>query len=143
MIVYDPGTGTSEANRLADNELFNGWSLSKIGTTDGSTYSSDSDSYDIEQIRTYLEGLTIAEDQVLNVYARIFKVYTVTYIGEGEVSVGADKILLPASEDSADYTIVKSYTPSSNTQNFEGWKVQSGIDNISAATLDGAAVEAP
>lgn len=123
MIVFDPGVGT-----LEDGQLFQGWSLVE-------EYSKETPSYTVPEIRDYIAGLgDWAEGTVLNIYARIFKTYSVTYLDPKNISMGSDVVLLPISETSATYKVSLDYDPESDTQLFEGWNVKSGSSHIEGYT---------
>ena len=118
--LYDPGAGT-----LAGNEIFRGWVM------DDPNYTKETETLTIEQVREELAGRNFTEgESTVNIYAVIFKTYTVSYLGEGNIALGSVTNLLTASETSVDFTINMAYTPSSSYQNFEGWKVSAGSSNI-------------
>ena len=146
-IVYDPGCGELDNNK---KELFDGWIISTIDTTDGSQYSIETEGKTIEEIREYLAGLEIKEGNVLNIYAKIVRTITVSYQGEAEnILLGTENIKVLGSDDPsdpnniADYTISMNYTPESSTQAFMGWNVAEGANNILSASFEGEDVEAP
>ena len=123
QIIYDPGIGT-----IPEDQLFNGWSLEQ-------SYTTTSASYTIPQLRTYIANMPDWEEgDVLNIYARIFKVYTVTYLGVHNVSLGADSVLVPVGAPSGSYTVSQDYEPDENTELFEGWNVVDGGSNIAGHT---------
>jgi len=129
MIVYDPGAGD-----LGDGLLFKGWKISTTNTTDGKDYTIKDTALTIADVRTYLEGMDIKEGDVVNIYAMIFKVYSVTYVAENGVALGSTNIELTQAEDSGSVTVDMAYTPSSSTQNFEGWIAIKGADKIEGYT---------
>ena len=137
-IVFDPGAGT-----VPNGQIFQGWSISTKNTTDGADYTTTSTRNTIADVRAYLRNLEITEGDVVNIYAMIYKTYTITYVGEENVSLGSDQILLLPNGAEADYTVNMNYTPSSDTYHFEGWNVTSGSDKINSATYNGSAVSAP
>lgn len=129
-VLYDPGVG-----EIDDNVVFRGWSLKP-------DYDKDDTALTIESLRNYIkehaDDKTITDDGVeliaegheLNVYAMLFKNITVTYIGEGNVSVGSANELLNLNTKSIEYTINMPYTPKEKTEHFEGWHVKNGGNNI-------------
>lgn len=124
-IVYDPGTGT-----LASGEQFLGW------TTDVAP-SSSSTRMTVSQVRSYLEGLSIKEGDVVTLNAVIGKVITLTYIDENGVALGSSKVnLIGSTETTGEFTVNMAYTPPKSDQNFEGWLVNNGRDNIVTASTD-------
>lgn len=133
-IVVDPAIEDMDSN-----EIFRGWSIDTAESdTDGPAYTKDTQSYDITAIRTYLENLTITEGDVLNIYGMIFKYYNVTYYGDkAGVSLGTDTVVVKSTEEttpSAPYTVNMAYTPGSGEQDFEGWSVSEGKNNVEGYT---------
>ena len=122
-IVYDPGAGT-----LAAKEIFRGWTIGDPN------YTKETEAKDIDDVRAYLASLSIKEGDVVNIYAMIYKTITISYLGDNNVSLGSETLLLLASETSATYTVNMSYTPPSSYQNFEGWNVTAGGSNIQGHT---------
>ena len=146
-IVYDPGCGQLDASK---KELFDGWVISTKNTTDGTEYDIDTEGKTIEEVRTYLADLEIAEGDVVNIYAKIVRTITISYQGEvqnillGTVNlkvIGSDNPDDPA--NIATYTINMNYTPQTSTQAFVGWLVASGGSNILSATFEGEDAELP
>ena len=135
-VVYDPGVG-----ELPEGQIFSGWTLTK-------DYTADTEVKDIAGIRTeiadYFTNNEVKEGDTLDVYAMIYKTYSVTYKeAEDGVSLSAESILMPVTQDTVEYTINQAYTPRTGEQNFLGWEVAEGAENISNATLEGAAVTEP
>ena len=65
----------------------------------------------------------------------IFKYYNVTYYGESQgISLGTDTVVLKPDEDHVSYTVNMAYTPGSGDQDFEGWLVSEGKNNIEGYT---------
>ena len=135
MIIYDPGVGT-----LEEGQIFSGWTLTE-------DYTAETEVKDIEGIRAeiadYFTSNTVKEGDELNVYAMIYKTFSVTYKDIDGVSLSASSILMPVAETSTEYTINQAYTPRTGEQNFEGWDVEEGTENISNASYDGASASAP
>ena len=143
-IVFDPGCGELSA---ANKELFDGWVISTVNTTDGKSYTIDTEGKTIEEIRSYLETLEISEGTVVNIYAKIVRTITIQYQGEDENTVlGSHIVKVLASdgpETTAEHTISMNYTPKTATQAFMGWNVLSGATNITSATYEGESATAP
>ena len=131
-IVADPGVGT-----LGDDQLFEGWSPDDLMKSDGTKYS-DSDDYvgkdyqtdttpmTIEDIRAYLDGLTLHEGDIVNVYAMVYKYCSVTYYGlDAGVSLGSDIVLRLMDDTSSEYTVNMAFTADANAK-FMGWKAVNG-----------------
>ena len=126
-IVYDP---EGELN-LPDGYVFYGkWS---VGNTN---YSEITDGITIQQVRDYIsnpnEIPSFAEGDVLNVYAVLFRNYTVRYLNRDGSTVGVDSVLVKNGETSKAYTVYMEYSDDDN-HHFEGWSVTEGQDNISYA----------
>lgn len=108
-ILYDPGIGGD----VPSGKVFKGWS---IGVAD---YDASTTSYTIEQVRQYVEGLTIKEGDELKLYAMFLNSYTVTYVDEKGVVIGGSSVL--GVEAELPYTVDQSYTPADNVHDFQGW----------------------
>ena len=127
-IVYNPGMGT---DNLAAGVKCMGW----IASADGNYTVADTAnalSFDgvRDRIRTQLNN-GVTDGTELNFYAMLFKLYSVTYLGENNSVYETDELLYradAATSPSLSYTINANYTPGENTRNFEGWKVNSNID---------------
>ena len=118
-ILYDPGSGT-----LADDELFIGW----VKT---SSYNSSTTVMTIEEVRTEMANMAITEGDVVDYYAAVAKIVTLTYFDEAGVSVvKQESKQLIGTDANVSFNVVAAYTPSEATENFEGWKVKSGSGNI-------------
>ena len=130
-IVVDPSIG-----ELESNEIFRGWSIDREESdSDGPAYTEDTEAEDIVAIRNYLLNLEIKEGDVVNIYGLIFKYYNVTYYGESQgISLGTDTVVLKPDEDHVSYTVNMAYTPGSGDQDFEGWLVSEGKNNIEGYT---------
>lgn len=146
-IVFDPGCGELDASK---KELFDGWVISTVDTTDGSHYTIDTEGKTIEDVRKHLEQLEIKEGNVVNVYAKIVRTITISYEGESDnTSIGSAVLKVigsdnPASTDNiAEYTINMAYTPATSTQAFMGWNVAEGSSNILTATYEGESATPP
>ena len=140
-IVYDPGAGTIPAG-----QLFRGWSIDTADTEDeyvGNAYTVDTEPMTIEGVREYLEALSIKEGDVVNIYAMLFETFTVTYIGDDNISLGSHTVVKTVNDEYGEYTVNMIYTPGDNTHNFEGWNVSEGSSNIVSATQGETAVAAP
>ena len=146
-IVYDPGCGELDSTK---KELFDGWIISTVNTTDGSSYTLETEGKTIEDVRDYLESLEITEGDVINIYAKVVRTLTVSYVGEVEnVLLGSSIVKVIGSDDPeseaniGEYTISMNYTPATSTQAFMGWNVVEGATNIVSATYDEEAAESP
>lgn len=124
-IIYDPGTGT-----LAQGELFRGWTTEQ-------DYTKDTASMTIEQVRqdvvSRVNQVNVDDTVTVTYYAMVFRAYTVIYLDEDNVSLGADSVLLKSNgqdEQYISYTVSMAYTHLAADQNFEGWKVSDGGSNI-------------
>ena len=129
--VYDPGLGTT----LPDSGyLFAGWYIAAKNTTT-KNFDTTTKGKTIDQVRKYLGDLEdIVEGDVINIYAIVFKVFSVTYLDENEISLGTDDVYLMLGQTSASYKVSKTYTPTDPTKNFEGWKTDDD-DMISNASM--------
>ena len=124
-ILYDPGAGE------VGGKLFKGWSLN-------SNYSvADADrGMTIDDVRNMVKERTpFAEGgEPLKVYAMLYNQIKITYLGEGNISLGTDTILHPSNEtvpeSGYEYTVLQAYTPKDPESNFEGWHVDEGANNI-------------
>ena len=118
-ILYDPGSG-----ELAEDELFLGWTTDK-------NYNSSTARMDIDDVRAEMAAKEITEGDEVNYYAVIAKIVTLTFFDDAGVSiVKQDSKQLIGSDESVTFDATAAYTPSMATQNFEGWKVESGSENI-------------
>ena len=136
MVVYDPGVG-----ELDDGVLFEGW-------VEDPNYNVNTESKTIADVRSDVtkklaEGITDADaagGASVTYYAKLVKQYNITYFdgksGDGTgngVSLGTTAIKVLASatgEDAkAKHTVMQAYTPDGD-EDFEGWKVADGGENI-------------
>ena len=115
QIVYDPGV-----DELGSGEIFKGWNISTKNTTDGLNYGSNTEAKTIDDIRTFLKTLTIAEGDVYNIYAMIFQAYNVQFKDEDGAMVHGET-LINKSGEAVSYTIKTDYTPKTEDQQFQGW----------------------
>ena len=127
-IVYDPGAGT-----LAEGDLFRGWSISTVNTTDGFSYDASTPTKDIGQVREFLEQANITEGDVYNIYPMIFRAYSVQFKDEDGVTIHSE-VLINRTGEAVSYTINTPYTPKEQDSAFLGWNVTNiGSDNINPA----------
>lgn len=127
-IVYNPGMG---ADNLADGVKCMGW----VASADGNYTVADTAnalSFDgvRDRIRTQLNN-GVTDGTELNFYAMLFKLYSVTYLGENNSVYETDELLYradAATSPAISYTVNANYTPGENSRNFEGWKVNSSSD---------------
>ena len=130
-IVYNPGVGT-----VPSGQQFRGWianaSYTAANASQGLTFAMVRDS-----IRNRLAA-GVTDGTELHFYAMLFKSYTVSYLDENGVVLATSDISFLASEGTPtkSYTVSAAYTPPSNSQKFEGWKVLTGGDNISGHTTN-------
>ena len=153
-IVFDPGLG--DGYQLGTN-MFRGWTIDAAdanpddGDPDtpnvyGANYDRNTKVYTIDDIDKFLAEKrvgSIAEGDVLNVYAMIFQTYTIAYYGlSTDISMGMHTVFAPLNENAqAPYTIDMTYTPEDNEHFFEGWKILEGEENIVSATApDGTVI---
>lgn len=133
-IVTDPGIGGA----LPANQIFVGW---YIGNSDD--YTTATAPKTIQDVRQYLADQTFTEGEtVIKVYAMIFKIFTVTYLDEQNISMGSDEVKVRTSESSGAYTVSKTYVPVDPTKNFEGWQTEND-SSISDAQYGGEAAAEP
>ena len=132
-IVADPGVG----GQIPTGQIFLGWYIS-----DTKYDSASVTPMTIDKVRQYLVDLEISEGMEVKVWAVILKVFAVTYLDEQGISMGTDEIKILSSENSASYTVSKTYTPVDPTKAFEGWDT-TDTSKISNAQYDGAAVSKP
>ena len=66
----------------------------------------------------------------------IFKTYTVTYLDESGKVLSTFSSQHLTSEANSDHTVNLQYTPPTSTQNFEGWRVSEGKNNIVSAIYE-------
>ena len=133
-IVTDPGIGGT----LPGNQIFVGW---YIGNSDD--YTTTTAPKTINDIRQYLVDQTFTEGEtIINVYAMIFKVFTVTYLDEQNISMGSDEVKVRTSESNGAYTVSKTYVPVDPTKNFEGWQTEND-SFIADAQYSGEAASEP
>ncbi|MBQ6221575.1 MAG: InlB B-repeat-containing protein [Solobacterium sp.] len=134
-IVTDPGIG----GVLTGNLVFVGWYISETGNKD---YTTATTPKTIDGIRTYLANMDITEGDVVNIYAMIFKVFTITYFDEANISMGSDEVKILSNESSGAYTVNKTYIPVDPTKSFEGWLTDNDA-HIADATYNGESVSEP
>lgn len=144
QIVFDPGTGELDASK---KELFDGWVISTVNTTDGTAYTIETEGNTIEDVREYLKDLEIHEGDVVNIYAKIVRTITILYEGEDENTILGSAIVkvlgTDGPETTSEYTISMNYTPKTSTQAFMGWNVIKGASNIVSAVHNGESVSTP
>ncbi len=117
-IVYDPGAGV-----LSEGELFKGWSIGS------SEYTVATQPKTIEDVRLYLDGLTISEGMNIDIYAMIFKAYNIQFKDQDGVTVHSETLINKTGE-AVIYTIETDYTPKTEMEAFVGWNVTTGSDKI-------------
>ncbi|MBR2553975.1 MAG: InlB B-repeat-containing protein [Aeriscardovia sp.] len=125
-IVFDPGSGT-----IPTGYSFLGW-------TEEEAYTATSARKTIEDIRTDIKALALAdsikEGDKIDYYAALYKVIDVTYLGDQDVALGTDVFLrTPRDPETLTYTVNMSYSPDA-THNFEGWFASEGGNNIEGWT---------
>ena len=118
-------------------EMFFGWAIDE-DPTDGVYYDETSQTYEINSLRAYVAQMfadeTIPESSTLDVYAAVFKCFSVNYLDETGVSVGTDVLKILPDEEYGKYVVNKTYTieydDEGNPVHFEGWQVNDGWDNL-------------
>ena len=123
-IIYDPGVGN-----ISEGTIFKGWS-----TSADYTVADAENGMDIDEVRDWVEGLTITENEDRYVYAMLYKNFVVNYLDENNVGVGSDNVFMLSSDTSSPYTVNMSYTPKDDTHAFLGWNVAEGGSHISGYT---------
>ncbi|MBR4194327.1 MAG: S-layer homology domain-containing protein [Oscillospiraceae bacterium] len=125
----DPGVG----DVLSENQLFAGWTIDEaaanVNGADenydtehyGKNYSTTTRAYSVDKIRTYLEKRAMTDGDVINIYAMIYGVFTVTYIDKTGVTLASENAIMLPSETEATYVVSQDYTVLSQEENFEGW----------------------
>ena len=129
-IITDPGIG----GQVPDGQIFVGWYIgeSKDYTVDTKPLTIDGvRKYVSEQTGTFTEGTS-----KIKVYAMLFRVYTITYLDEQNISIGSDELYSLPSVTSVDYQVSKTYNPVDPTKNFEGW-ITDNDSAISNAKYEG------
>ncbi len=130
-IVYNPGVGN-----LNSGEYFRGWttnaSYDVADIPNGMTFETVRDS-----IKARLNA-GVHDGDVMDVYAMLFKSYSVSYLNENNAVAGADEVVFRFDDTNPQksYTVNNAYTPGDNFHNFEGWKVNSGGNNIQGHNSD-------
>ena len=129
-ILYDPSTG-----ELGEKQQFMGWTLDKV-------YNSESDIKDIDAVRSYMAAYEITEGAtmpVIKFYAAIADIITLTYYDDkGESILKQESASMIGTDTSVSFLVKAAFTPSLPTQNFEGWQVKDGEDNIISPKISGA-----
>ena len=118
-ILYDPGVGT-----LEDGEFFMGWYIvENDGPRPEYTNSDIQNAVDIDGVRSWATGQTIVEGTTVNVYALIYKVYTVSFVSQEpeSITVYSEAVMFNANEESVDYLVNVPYVPINQNENFNGW----------------------
>ena len=118
LVLYDPGVGT-----LDEGLTFKGWTTSE-------TYDLNTEAKTIEDIRSDIKAITIAEGDTRDYYPVLVKDMTVTYLDEKGTSMGSENITILPSQQTSPYTVNMAYTVPSGEQNFEGWLVHDGANHI-------------
>ena len=124
VILYDPGVGTIEDNAL----FFAGWTTKE-------DYALNDPIYDIKAIRNTVKNYdwsTVTEDvtPALHYYAKLLRHITITYLDEKGIAIGSQSQHILPDDTSTVYKVNMTYIPPTNTQNFEGWMVLLGLENI-------------
>ena len=126
-IMYDPGTG---AYSFAEDELFAGWVPGVRDYTSETEYCAT-----IEAVREYIRNMTWTNGQEIIFWARIMKVFTITYMENEVVSLGSDNVMRTRTETAKFYIVERDYVPATSDKSFEGWKAtDETYQNIIGAT---------
>ena len=120
-IVYDPGVGN-----LGTGEIFRGW------TTDPN-YTRDTEALTVEDIREELEAKTITEGDVVDYYAMIFKIYSISFQDEFHATIKTEKIYIRADGEAPSYTIKENYVPADPNKKFDGWYASGNVSPVKAS----------
>ncbi len=129
-IIYDPGAGD-----LGQNELFRGWIIDKKAYT----VDDSENAKDIVQIREWAAEETISESTVHNIYAMIYKTYSVTFKDEEGVNMHSESLVFLNNEEPT-YTINTPYTPKNQDAEFQGWTTQDAVEPESPLYSNGTEV---
>ncbi|MBR2782736.1 MAG: InlB B-repeat-containing protein [Firmicutes bacterium] len=115
-VFVDPGYGTLNAG-----QYFRGWTEDENDTAETGMF------FDAvcERVRTMLNANNVADEQTLELWPLIYKIYKVTYKDERGSIIRDDDCVFRDS-DPATYTINQDYTPISQDAKFMGWQVESG-----------------
>lgn len=129
-VVYNPWNGTTTSG-----VSFYGWT-----TEDDYDASDIASAKTIAQVRNDLKNITISTHSTHEVhyYALLFKHYTVTYLDNNNVALGAYEVSYKYDVDNPNpeetYTVNMGYTPIDDEHAFLGWLVQQGSDKIQGYT---------
>ena len=127
-VLYDPGVGT-----LPTGVQFRGWT-----TNPDYTVAQADDGMTIGQVRTMVEPLLadVSDGDSLVLYPMLFKLYRLTYFDEEGAVLKSQEVLFLVNSDQNYHacTVNEAYTPSSSEQNFLGWRVTEGDNNIQGYT---------
>ena len=127
-VLYDPGVGA-----LVNTIQFRGWYTSETYTV-----ANADDGMSIAEVRDLVEPMlaNVTDGTKYHLYPLLFKIYHVTYYDElGTIISSKEVLYLP--NDDQDYhacPINEAYMPSSSEQNFMGWQVLDGGENIQGHT---------
>ena len=124
QIIYDPGVGEIESN-----ELFKGWIINNPDYTTADAENALS----IEDIREWALQQNIVEGSTVDVYAMIYKTYSVSFKDESNATVHTEALIFKSSEGGTTYTIDQPYTPKSQDAEFQGWYWTSPTPNAVTA----------
>ena len=136
-ILYNPDPG------LEEGEQFFGWAEGPEFDPDDDEqvlYDSSSTTYDIGSLRDHVATLLnsgVTECEPLNLYAAVFKTFSVNYLDDNNVSLGADVVKILPDQDSGVYEVNRNYVAPSDPAHpvhFEGWNVVSGSEYITGYT---------
>ena len=122
-LLYDPGYGASVTGLF-----FRGWTETENDTAPSGMFIEDVR----EQVRTMLSGEEVADEQELELWPLMYRIYKVTYKDEFGSILRDDDCVFRAGQ-TASYTIEQEYTPPTQDAKFMGWQVASGTGNITPA----------
>ena len=122
-IVYNPGFGT-----IAESVQCMGWIAKEAYTEDDIP-----SAMTFDEVRSNIYDLLdagVEDGTELDMYAMLFKSFSVLYLDENEAVINNDVMLFRADKNvtSLSYTVNTNYTPRSGTSKFEGWRVYSPTD---------------
>ena len=125
-IVYDPGVG-----ELDEGQVFKGW-------TTVEDYTVDTEAINIDGVRSTVRSelnKSVTDGQELVFHALVLRKYVVDFLDDRDVTINTYSYVVKEGTN-AEHAINEGFTPASNKQNFEGWKVEKGSENIVGTVKD-------
>ncbi|MCR4963723.1 MAG: InlB B-repeat-containing protein, partial [Firmicutes bacterium] len=130
-VLNDPGHGT-----LTGGQIFRGWTEVENDTAETGIFIDAIR----ELVRTMLNSGTVEDEQTLELWPLVYKVFEITYKDERGSVIREDDCLFRDNEAAA-YTIDQDYTPISQDAKFMGWQVESGAAYVSPAPDQGVGTD--